>query len=329
MAVADLTIDHVTVAGSDLKAMQAKLASIGLRSEYGGPHSNHATEMALTSFPDGSYLELIAIPKGADQKAVAAHYWSRQMRGNAGPCAWAVRAKDLASDVARLKKAGVPVTEPARSGRERPDGVRLDWETANAGTEPNGTFFPFLIHDFTPREQRAFPSGKPTTEKFNGISRVVIAVHDMEASIARYRKAYDLPAPNHYAGAPTFQWLAGFDGTPVVLAAPFAGESWLTDRLKQFGEGPCAFVLGSGDATGQHLSDGRMARDLLVCHRRIRLASRSRIGRVDHVEGTRRRSISRRLPAFRARPSGERRDHHTDRRGRTRPAREPELPSAR
>ena len=247
MAVADLTIDHVTVAGSDLKAMQAKLASIGLRSEYGGPHSNHATEMALTSFPDGSYLELIAIPNGADEKAVAAHYWSRQMRGNAGPCAWAVRAKDLASDVARLKKAGVPVTEPARSGRERPDGVRLDWETANAGTEPNGTFFPFLIHDFTPREQRAFPSGKPTTEDYSGVARVVIAVRDLDASIARYRKAFGLAPPMEHVDEGFGAKLASFrgtpKGTPVELAAPLSAQSWLSARLKEFGEGPCAFVL--------------------------------------------------------------------------------------
>ncbi len=61
LAAADLTIDHVTVAGKDLKAMQAALTALGIPTEYGGPHSNHATEMALTSFPDGSYLELIAI----------------------------------------------------------------------------------------------------------------------------------------------------------------------------------------------------------------------------------------------------------------------------
>src|ERR1700728_3094239 len=150
-------IDHVTVAGKSVEQMQKALRAAGVQSEYGGPHSNHATEMALTSFPDGSYLELIAIPGGADERAVAAHYWSKQMRGNAGPCAWGIRAKDLATEVARLKKTGVIVSEPVRSGRERPDGMRLDWETANVGAEPNGTFFPFLIHDLNPRERRAFP----------------------------------------------------------------------------------------------------------------------------------------------------------------------------
>ncbi len=246
--MAELTVDHVTVAGSDLKAMQAHLASIGIQSEYGGPHSNHATEMALTSFPDGSYLELIAIPGGADPKAVAAHYWSKQMQGNAGPCAWAVRAKDLAAEVARIKKAGVIVSEPARSGRERPDGVRLDWETANVGSEPNGTFFPFLIHDVTPREQRAMPSGKPTTQDFSGVSRVVIAVRNLEASVARYRKAYGLAAPVEQTDEAFGAKLASFTGAPVELAAPLHELSWLATRLQNFGEGPCAFILRSRKA---------------------------------------------------------------------------------
>src|SRR5579859_3965274 len=171
---AELTVDHVTVAGKDLKAMQSSLVAQGIPSEPGGPHSNHATEMAVTSFPDGSYLELIAIQSAADPTALAAHPWAKQMQENGGPCAWAVRAKDMTAEIKRLRDAGVTVSEPARNGRVRPDGVKLDWETANVGPEPNGTFFPFLIHDFTPRANRAFPKGKPATTDFSGVSRVVI-----------------------------------------------------------------------------------------------------------------------------------------------------------
>jgi hypothetical protein len=31
----------------------------------------------------------------------------------------------------------------------------------------------------------------------------------------------------------------------VVLAQPLTPESWLSERLDQFGEAPCAFVLGA------------------------------------------------------------------------------------
>src|ERR1700734_1175064 len=182
-------IDHVTVAGKNLDVMRQALLAVGIRSEYGGPHSNHATEMAVASFPDGSYLELIAIQPKADPAALAAHYWHKFMEADAGPCAWAIRPADFSGEVERLGKAGVSVTDSRRAGRQRPDGVELDWETAQVGPT-NGGFFPFLIHDFTPRDNRAFPSGKPTTTEFTGIEKVVIGVQDLDAAIARYRQAY-------------------------------------------------------------------------------------------------------------------------------------------
>ena len=243
LPAADFTIDHVTVAGKDLKAMQATLAALGIPSEYGGPHSNHATEMALTSFSDGSYLELIAIQPNADPAALAAHYWSKRMQNDAGPAAWALRPADLAAEVKRLQASGIVVTSPARAGRARPDGVRLEWETASVGKEPNGTFFPFLIRDFTPREERAAPAGKPSTQDFTGVAQVVIAVRDLKASVQRYRDAYGLPEPIQQEDAKFGARLASFLGTPVVLAAPLNAQSWLAARLAKIGEGPCAFLL--------------------------------------------------------------------------------------
>ncbi len=236
-------IDHVTVAGRSVEEMQKALRVAGVHSEYGGPHSNHATEMALASFPDGSYLELIAIQPKADPAALSAHYWRKFMEADAGPCAWAIRPADFNVEVERLRKAGVSVTDPRRAGRQRPDGVDLDWETAQIGPT-NGGFFPFMIHDFTPRDNRAFPSGKPTPNDFTGVVKVVIAVQDLGVASARYRQAYGLPVPQLQDDEAFGAKLAWFQGTPVVLAAPLGSESWLRARLQQFGEAPCAFVLG-------------------------------------------------------------------------------------
>ena len=69
LSAADLKIDHVTIAGSDLKALQAGLERVGIATTYGGAHANGVTEMALVSFPDGSYLEAIALQPKADPKA--------------------------------------------------------------------------------------------------------------------------------------------------------------------------------------------------------------------------------------------------------------------
>jgi glyoxalase-like protein len=242
-------IDHVTVAGKDVQAMIKTLRDVaGITAQYGGPHSNHATEMAQASFPDGSYLELIAIQPKADPTALAAHYWHKFMEGDAGPCAWALRPADFSREVERLRKAGVSVTDPRRAGRKRPDGVELDWETAQVGPT-NGGFFPFLIHDFTPRDNRAVPSGKPTTTKWKGIVNVVIGVRDFADAIVRYRQAYELPAPIIERNVALGARVVLFPGTPVVLAAPLSQHSWLNDRLNRFGEAPCAFVLGTRPST--------------------------------------------------------------------------------
>lgn len=243
LAGADLKIDHVTAAGSNLKQLQASLSAIGIETVYGGAHSNGATEMALVSFPDGSYLELIAPQARAGPGALAQPPWAKFMQADAGPCAWAVREKELAPEVQRLKAAGVAVSAPVRNGRQRPDGVRLDWETAQVGTEPSGTFFPFLIHDFTPREQRAFPQGKPLTRDFSGVTKVVIAVRDLGASLKRYHQAYGVPPPIKQVDRDFGAYLALLGGVPVILAQPLTPDFWLAERLSKFGEAPCAFIL--------------------------------------------------------------------------------------
>ncbi len=251
LMAADLKVDHATVAGKDLQAMRRALEAAGLACEYGGPHSNHATEMALTSFPDGSYLELIAIQPNADPAAVAKHEWHKQLEGNGSPCAWAVRPADLSAEIQRLHGAGIAVSEAKKNGRHRPDGAQLEWEAAQVGSG-NGNFFPFLIHDFTPRERRAYPNGKPTTTKWTGVAKVVIGVKDLDASIQQFRKAYGLTAPERQDDPGFGAKLAWFRGTPVVLATPLATGSWLDARIRQFGETPCAFILGAARAIDVH-----------------------------------------------------------------------------
>lgn len=250
LVAADLRIDHVSVAGRNLKALRDALSSVGIASEYGGAHANHATEMALTSFADGSYLELIAIQPDADPMAVARHDWSLEIRHDAGPTAWAAQIADLERERSRLLAAHVRVTEPVKSGRLRPDGVELRWETAMVATtdsssksEARGTFFPFLIRDLTPRDQRVFTTGKPTAPAFHGLSRVVIAVKDLRAAVKLFENAYGWPAPVLQDDALFGAHLAIFQGTPVVLAAAIDKDSWIDDRVQMFGAGPCAYVL--------------------------------------------------------------------------------------
>jgi hypothetical protein len=144
----------------------------------------------------------------------------------------------------KLKAAGV-ATQSQKSGRKRPDGVELRWESANVGPGPQGSFFPFMIADETPRERRAYPQGHPTTTKISGVRYVVVAVSNLPDAIAKYRAAFQLPEPQQQDDRTLGARLAWFPGTPVVLASPQGAGAWVAARLKQFGEIPCALVFGS------------------------------------------------------------------------------------
>ena len=246
----DLPIDHVTLAGRDLSQLRAALSHAGLPTEYGGKHSNGLTEMALAAFPDGSYLEFITPQPGAD---ASKHYWGRFMQDNAGPCAWAITSPDISAAAQRLTARGIAIHRQ-KSGRKRPDGFELKWETATVGPEPQGSYFPFLIHDETPRDQRVFPHGKPASGPISGVARVVVAVRDLDAAIAKYRAAFDLPAPQKQTDATLGARMAWFPNTPVILASPASPASPLATRIDRFGEAPCAFVLAATPGASLHTS---------------------------------------------------------------------------
>src|SRR6516165_3541271 len=120
-----LKVDHASVCGADLEAMQRAFAGVGLKTDYGGPHANGVTHMALLGFEDGSYLELIAPQKAG---AVEGSEWAKFMAADAGACAWAVAVPDIDGEVARLKHAGLKAEGPFPGSRKRPDGTVLEWQ---------------------------------------------------------------------------------------------------------------------------------------------------------------------------------------------------------
>lgn len=254
MAAADLHVDHVTIAGTHLDALRkAFTAATGLPTEYGGPHSNHATEMALTSFPDGSYLELMGIQEKADPVAVSMHEWSAFLKNKGGPCAFALRVSDVAAEAGLLTAAGIPTGKPEASGRTRPDGTKIAWETVGVGPGHRGSLFPFLISDSTPRELRVYPSGKPSTDRAIGVGKVVIGVRNVEDAIEQYRRAFGLSAPHRERNGEFRAAMAWFEGTPFVLAQGVDERSLVAERVREYGEAPIAFVLamrGTADVRG-------------------------------------------------------------------------------
>lgn len=234
-----LKLDHVTIAGPALAPLEQAFAAAGLSTEYGGPHSNGITHMALLGFGDGSYLELISSLQPGLKDTV---FWGTHIVEGGGPCAWAVQADDLTAEVARLSGLGIPVSQPAYYQRRRPDGLLLEWDLAIVGSQGAGAVLPFLIKDITPREWRVRPADS-MAGWLTGVAVVVVGVASLAETAQLFQRAYGWPEPIVKADSAFKANLAYFRGTPVVLAAPLVNDDWLAQRLIRLGESPCAYLL--------------------------------------------------------------------------------------
>jgi hypothetical protein len=223
--------------------MREHLAALGLDTEYGGPHDNGITHMALLGFDDGSYLELIA----ALAPGTTAPLWGAQIAGGAGPAAWCVQGDDLGAERRRFAAAGVPARGPVPMQRMRPDGTRLEWELLFPGDDAPGATLPFEILDRTPRRLRVAPSPSVAGSELAGVGWVVIGVHSLTCAASRFRAAFGWPAPQHQDALDWGARLAHVAGTPVVLAQPAMDGGWLAERIERYGESPCAFLLATQD----------------------------------------------------------------------------------
>jgi hypothetical protein len=240
-----LEIDHVSICGSSLDALRQDFTDVGMTPDFGGPHGNGITQMAILGLNDASYIELIAPVKAG---ASAGSDWAKFMSEDAVTCAWAVGTNVLLQEVDRLKKAGIPVKTPERGSRKRPDGMSIEWMTADVGSATPGATLPFVIEDQTPRAWRVQTSASVQGAPVNGIENVVLGVSNLGASIALFRKAYGWAEPLTETQK-DFGKLAYFPGEPVILAAP-SGGGWLAERIGKFGESPVAYLLGTRDFAG-------------------------------------------------------------------------------
>jgi len=246
-----LKIDHVTIAGSNLSEMEQSFARVGLATQYGGIHSNGITHMALLGLEDGSYLELISTVRPGEISPL----WNDAISLNGGPCAWAVAVDDMAGEVRRVTALGIPIQGPSSYHRRRPDGVLVEWDLAFPGDHGPGAVLPFFIQDRTPRELRVGPpasvsspekKGQVSPGRLTGVALVILGVKSINGASSLFQRLYGWRAPHLEEDPVLGASIAFFDGTPVALAAPLRGDSWLSSRLARLGELPCAFLMGTG-----------------------------------------------------------------------------------
>ncbi|MBA2245906.1 MAG: VOC family protein [Gemmatimonadetes bacterium] len=194
--------DHAVVAVGGLGAAVAEYRRFGFTVVGGGRHAGSPTHNALIALRDGSYLELLATTHPLLPPLLRAlrptPLWEPLLRSRPplarrflhhfairkGLVDFALATSSLDDVVAAAQARGLAIEGPYAMGRTRPDGMRIEWKLG----VPLATDLPFLIEDVTPREQRV-PAG-PATEHalaVSGVSAILVAVRDLEASLARYR----------------------------------------------------------------------------------------------------------------------------------------------
>jgi len=248
-------VDHAVVAGSGLDALAAAFADAGLGTEYGGEHSNGVTHNRTLGFVDGSYLELISTV----EPGLESPWWNEPIRGDAGPCAWALAVTDIGAETERVADLGVPVEGPDRYTRERPDGVTVEWDLTEVG-ESLGATLPFFVADRTPREYRITEAGSVVGAGITGVAEVVVCVPGLDGAVERFASFFEADPPERARHEGFGAELARFEDAPVTLATPVEGDAgaWLRDRIDRFGPLPCAYLLGSDDpgATAERVDLG-------------------------------------------------------------------------
>ncbi len=253
-----LKIDHVAVAGSRLEPLQSAFADVGLATDYGGPHSNGVTHMSLLGFDDGSYIELISSLR-SDR---VSPWWHEHIVGDGGPCAWALETDDVAAAAQRARALGITVAGPTHVFRDRPDGTRVEWDQAILGDHGMGALLPFVLKDRTPRHYRVKPSVSVADTELKAVGLVVLGIADLDRASKLFQQLYDLPPPTVCESSSFAATLAHFENQPFALATPSAPQGWLHERLMQFGDSPCACLVGTNSLAYSKkrlsLSDGEV-----------------------------------------------------------------------
>jgi len=135
-------IDHVILGVTDLAhGVRQFEAKTGVAPRLGGRHPGRDTQNALATLGDGRYLEILAPADpaaGSTDRRVRLNYRDLTFSG------WALQTRSIEAAVARVRDAGVDISDPLPGSRRTPEGTLLEWKTAvlrGSGLE----LAPFLI----------------------------------------------------------------------------------------------------------------------------------------------------------------------------------------
>ena len=203
-----MRLDHIIVAVTDLEQAMADYGELGFTVFYGGQHAGGATHNALICFADGSYIELIA-PTSPDTPPQSSPY----LGSGSGFAGFALLADDLAAVAKRLEARGLAFAGPSVGGRERADGISLQWETLFL----QDSIAPFVITDVTPRRLRVPDDPQKLTHanRATGIGAVEVITPDATLTQAQYTALLGQPQRATLGNAEALRY--ALDSTLLLL----------------------------------------------------------------------------------------------------------------
>lgn len=137
-------LDHIVIAGPDLKALAAEFQELtGIRPVPGGKHEGRGTANQLVGLGEGRYIELIGPDPDQPEPGQPRPLRVDEVTG-ATVVGWAVRPDDIDAQVATARDAGYDPGQPEPMSRSTPGGEVVSWRL----TPPSGGLggaVPFLI----------------------------------------------------------------------------------------------------------------------------------------------------------------------------------------
>ncbi|MCL4393842.1 MAG: VOC family protein [Chloroflexi bacterium] len=237
-----LGFDHFVIVVNDLDAAMDSFRRLGFEVNPGGEHPAFGSHNAIISLADGSYLELVAFK---DAALAATSFWrdaARMLRVGEGFAGYVFGSNELASDVAELAKQSVRIGSPTTGSRTRPDGQRVEWQTAILEDTPSGAL-PFLIQDVTPRPVRVQPAQAGLGSRAR-VKEVVVAVKNADLLRGPFRALLGVePRRVHNAADDVEGYRFAMPWGAVVLASPTRGGHTMFEQLTRRGEGLYALTL--------------------------------------------------------------------------------------
>ncbi len=239
-----IKVDHASICGSSLNALQDGFAALGLKTDFGGPHAHGGTQMALLGFDDGSYLELIA-PQKVGMTLDSG--WAKMIAADAGPCAWAIGTSRPERRCCPLQtsRPSYRRTRPRQPHSSRRQSHRM----GNRDGRPRDARLDLALHDSRQDSARATGSTFRERERFPA-HRNRRCHPRCQGSRCRFRISSAVPMdgtlppsktiPSSEPGSPIFP-------PPRVLATPLGEHSWLPNACRRLEKVPVAYLLGTPD----------------------------------------------------------------------------------